>query len=89
MKSETWHLLARLGPGAFETISGEVVKAVLLSLSRGNSAGHSGGLFDEATATGTMYDLDVSEFRTAGEKAKQLREANIKGIGAGPAVGES
>ena len=29
LKSETWHLVARLGPGAFETISGEVVKAIL------------------------------------------------------------
>ena len=38
LKTETWHLLARLGPGAFETISGEVVKAVLLTLSRGEPA---------------------------------------------------
>jgi len=27
-----WNLLARLGPGAFETISGEVVQAVLLAM---------------------------------------------------------
>ena len=33
-------MLARLGPGAFETISGEVVKAILLTLSRGNAASH-------------------------------------------------
>ena len=39
LKTETWHLLARLGPGAFETISGEVVKAILLTLSHGNAAG--------------------------------------------------
>ena len=32
LKERTWQLLARLGPGAFETISGEVVKAVLLTL---------------------------------------------------------
>ena len=32
LKTRTWRLLARLGPGAFETISGEVVKAVLLTL---------------------------------------------------------
>ena len=38
LKKETWKLLARLGPGAFETISGEVVKAILLTLSRGNPA---------------------------------------------------
>ena len=38
LKKETWHLLARLGPGAFETISGEVVKAILLTLSRSTPA---------------------------------------------------
>ena len=38
LKNETWKLLARLGPGAFETISGEVVKAILLTLSRSNPA---------------------------------------------------
>ena len=70
LKTEMWHLLARLGPGAFETISGEVVKATLLTLSRGDLAGK----------PGTMYGLDVSEFRTAGEKAAQLREAEIKGV---------
>jgi len=30
----TWVLLARLGPGAFETISGEVVNVILLNLTR-------------------------------------------------------
>ena len=42
LKNDTWHLIARLGPGAFETISGEVVKAILISLSRGNSTKASG-----------------------------------------------
>ena len=42
LKSDVWHLIARLGPGAFETISGEVVKAILISLSRGNSTKASG-----------------------------------------------
>ena len=30
-RNNTWRTIARLGPGAFETISGEVVKAILLS----------------------------------------------------------
>ena len=38
LKNQTWHLTARLGPGAFETISGEVVKAILLTLSRSDPA---------------------------------------------------
>ena len=80
LKTRTWHLLARLGPGAFETISGEVVKAILLTLTRTDPAGHQGGLFDDAPPAGTMHGLDVSESRTAGEKAARLREAEISGV---------
>ena len=71
LKKETWHLLARLGPGAFETISGEVVKATLLALSRCKPT---------TAAQGTMYGMDVSEFRTASEKAAHLSEAEVKGV---------
>ena len=71
LKTETWHLLARLGPGAFETISGEVVKATLLTLSRCKPA---------IEAPGKMYGLDVSEYRTASEKAAQLSQAEVKGV---------
>ena len=78
LKAETWHLLARLGPGAFETISGEVVKAILLTLSRRNHARCSGGLFDATAAVGTMYGLDVSESRSASEKAALLRDAALQ-----------
>ena len=81
LKGETWRLLARLGPGAFETISGEVVKAILLTLSRGRSASRADELFDDASAASTMRGLDVSESRTAGEKDVQLRKAEIKDIG--------
>ena len=81
LKRETWHLLARLGPGAFETISGEVVKAILLTLSRGHPGDRSDRLSGEATAAGTMYGLDVSESRTAGEKAVRLAAAEIRGVG--------
>ena len=52
----------------------------LLTLSRGNPARHLGGLFSEITTAGTMYGLDVSESRTASEKAAQLREAEVKGV---------
>ena len=80
LKTRIWHLLARLGPGAFETISGEVVKAILLTLTRTEPAGHQGGLFDDAPPAGTMHGLDVSESRTAGEKAARLREAETTGV---------
>ena len=80
LRTETWHLLARLGPGAFETISGEVVKAVLLTLSRGNPRQRKNGRFSEGGRAGMMHGLDVSEFRTASEKAWQLVEAGIEGL---------
>ena len=78
LKTETWNLLARLGPGAFETISGEVVKAILFTLSRTQPPIDSDELFGELEDRGTMYGLDVSDFRTPDEKAAQLRKAEIK-----------
>ena len=136
LKTQTWHVLARLGPGAFETISGEVVKAVLLTLSRsepaaapptiddlarrlldqttaarsGSSSPDAGGLLNlelgihevfsdirgqvmqrlreeaarasppQPDATGIMYSLDVSEHRTADEKAMRLRRTELSGV---------
>ena len=50
LKNDTWHLIARLGPGAFETISGEVVKAILITLSQGIVVGNRDGLFGRSWA---------------------------------------
>ncbi|ANT65173.1 Eco57I restriction-modification methylase domain-containing protein [Prosthecochloris sp. CIB 2401] len=80
LKNETWHLIARLGPGAFETISGEVVKAILITLSRGNSTKESGGLFGDAGDSNLIRGVDVSEPRTAAEKAAQLLTGEIKSV---------
>jgi hypothetical protein len=92
LKNDTWHLIARLGPGAFETISGEVVKAILITLSRGNALtpalsqrerepsllppGEGARRADE----GHIRGIDVSEFRTGTEKATQLLIAEIKSV---------
>jgi hypothetical protein len=74
LKNDTWHLIARLGPGAFETISGEVVKAILITLSRGirSRAG------SESAADHQIRGLDVSELRTASEKSEQLSISELK-----------
>jgi len=80
LKNDTWHLIARLGPGAFETISGEVVKAILISLSRGNSTKESGGLFGDVNDGNLIRGVDVSEPRTAAEKAAQLLTGEIKSV---------
>jgi hypothetical protein len=76
LKEASWQLLARLGSGAFETISGEVVKAILLVLSRGIQ-----------DALGKFYDTEVqisgieaSEPRTPIEKAELLRLDKIKQV---------
>ena len=56
-----WKLLARLGTGAFETITGEVVNVMLLTLRRGSPPyGHS------------VYGINASEPRNAEGKARAL-----------------
>lgn len=67
LKEATWQVVARLGPGAFETISGEVVNVALLAISSGKP--------DERHI---MAGLDVSAHRgqppiPAPQKATLLR----------------
>ncbi|NBB80456.1 MAG: N-6 DNA methylase [Verrucomicrobia bacterium] len=78
LRNDTWNLIARLGPGAFETISGEVVKAILLTLSRGNTASFSLG--SESEGVHHLRGLDVSEPRTARAKAEQTLSTEIKSV---------
>ena len=80
LKKETWYVFARLGAGAFETVTGEVVKAILLTLSHVHPYCGSHGLVAGDSAPTAMHGLDVSEFRTASEKATRLRETEILGI---------
>ena len=77
LKTETWHVLARLGAGAFETVTGEVVKAVLLTLSRRHPRDRSDGMTPAISAPSAIRGLDVSDFRTSSEKAAGLRHAQI------------
>ncbi len=57
----SWNLAARLGPGAFSTISGEIVNAALLVLSAAIRDGHA------------IAGLDVSDARKPEVKANLLR----------------
>lgn len=66
---DTWSLLARLGSKAFETISGEVVQAILITLNKGSAP--------EGTL---LHCLDVSEVKSASEKAEQLKISSPKGL---------
>lgn len=69
LKAVRWNLLARLGPGAFETISGEVVQAVLLTQTQTKE-------LDGAQLRG----LDASVPRTATEKAALLLTGAIVSV---------
>ena len=73
LASKDWRLLARLGARAFETISGEVVKAILLLIR---------DQFVESFALDESRDipfvaLDVAALKTAEEKAEGLREHEL------------
>ncbi len=79
LKTETWHLLARLGPKAFRTPMWDF-NVQLLTLSHDNRARRAGGLFGEEESLGTMCGLDVSESRTASGKAIQLADTAIQSV---------
>ncbi|WP_453934118.1 Eco57I restriction-modification methylase domain-containing protein [Acidovorax temperans] len=64
-----WNLLARLGPGAFETISGEVVQAVLLTQTRA-----------PAPEGFALHGVDASAPKSAPEKALLLREGAVVAV---------
>ncbi|NML45917.1 SAM-dependent DNA methyltransferase [Ramlibacter sp. G-1-2-2] len=61
-----WNLLARLGPGAFETISGEVVQAILLTQTR-----------TPAEESFHLRGVDASTRKGAQEKAKLLLNGQL------------
>ncbi|NGO90406.1 MAG: N-6 DNA methylase, partial [Halomonas sp.] len=87
LQNDSWHLIARLGPGAFETISGEVVKAILINLSRGNAAGQSADLLHSGEQGNWIRGVDVSEPRTAAEKAAGLLADDVKSVEQGKQLG--
>ena len=80
LKQRTWNLVARLGPGAFDTVTGEVVKACLFIASRGKPTVRPVG--DAATQRqgAEMHGLDVTDSSTTAEKAMKLREAGIESV---------
>ena len=80
LKQHVWHTVARLGAGAFATISGEVVKAILLALSRGKASMPVGGLMGAKPKAHFLRGLDVSEAPTAQDKADGLRVEAVQSV---------
>ena len=66
LKDVRWEILARLGPGAFDTIGGEVVNVILLTLVRGRP-----------NAEQELNGVDVSLLRSVAEKAEALQGAEL------------
>ncbi len=62
LRNRTWDMVARLGPGAFETISGQVVNVALLQLSAATP-----------TDDHSMAGIDVSAASRPEDKAAMLR----------------
>ena len=80
LKTETWHLLARLGEGGFDSTAAAGAFVALLTLSRRNPRQRKGRLPSEATGPGMIHGLDVSEYRTASGKAGRLVDVTVQGM---------
>ncbi|MFZ4625310.1 MAG: Eco57I restriction-modification methylase domain-containing protein, partial [Rhodoferax sp.] len=66
LRNASWHMLARLGSGAFETITGEVVNAILLTLTRNKP--------DESQC---FRGIDASQPRSVQEKSELLLSGSV------------
>jgi hypothetical protein len=67
LKNQIWNIVARLGSGAFSQISGEVVKAILISLSN-----------SKPQVEQSLIGFDVSEATNAAAKDSALKKAEVK-----------
>ena len=80
LKAETWHLLARLGEGGFESSAAAGAFVALIIMSRGDSTSRADGLFATSAGHDAICGVDVAESRTAAEKAAVMRVASVKGV---------
>jgi hypothetical protein len=69
LQERSWRLFVRLGAGAFESISGEVVNVVLCTLSTNTPDEHH-----------SFFSLDASAEPTATEKKKRLAEERPRAL---------
>ena len=72
LASDTWNVVAQLGPGAFDTVSGEVVKAILLCMTRGAPTS-----LDPASFLDTVFSIEVSHATPISRKADFLRNSPL------------
>ncbi|MEI8095562.1 MAG: hypothetical protein WCG80_15235, partial [Spirochaetales bacterium] len=80
LNQQTWNVIARLGPGAFETISGEVVKAILITISRGNvNVGKYAGTAPSVALK--LAGVEADARKTPAEKAGHLASGPVVVVG--------
>ena len=80
LQKDSWHLIARMGEGAFESSAAAGAFVALISLSRGNIAGHSADLLQSGEPDNWILGVDVSEHRSAQEKAAHLQSDVMKSM---------
>ena len=80
LRSETWHLLARLGEHGFESSAAAGAFVALLTLSRERPRGQTLGLGDDDSGPSAICSLDVSDCPTGNEKANQLLESAVVAV---------
>src|SRR5690606_20841235 len=86
LQNDSWHLIARLGAQAFQTPMWDF-NVQLLTLSRGIAAGQSADLLHSGEQGNWIRGVDVSEPRTAAEKAVGLLEGEVKSVEQGRQLG--
>ncbi len=79
LKQETWNIIARLGPKGFQTPMWDF-NVQLITLTHGHPDGAHGGLFAGEASGHVLRGVDVSEPKTAADKAAALLGAEVKSV---------
>jgi hypothetical protein len=79
LRETTWSIVGLLGSGAFETVSGEVVKSILLSINS-RTLEKASDVFKKQENPHLFFGLDASELNTIQEKECILRRGIMIGI---------
>ncbi|MDY0249163.1 MAG: N-6 DNA methylase [Pseudomonas sp.] len=80
LKNDTWHLIARLGEGGFDSTAAAGAFVAMVTISRGNTTKNAGGLFAEMSNGNLLRGLDVSSARGVFEKSQKLSTTQIKSV---------
>ncbi|EXJ09183.1 Eco57I restriction-modification methylase domain-containing protein [Nitrincola nitratireducens] len=80
--NDRWHLVARLGEGGFESSAAAGAFATMVTLSRGGEQqlARSSGLFKSLEEKQAVRGLDVSQPKTAPEKAILIKDGEIRTV---------